>query len=118
MKKIDKECTCGGWNQHCFKCHGSGRISNLSEQVPGKFFTRGLVKAGDLSPEAIQEKAKNMVLNDRNKSNELKKNDAIYERRRRENEPPKNIDKGRPASQCNAFMFKWVNDTAAKCFCL
>jgi hypothetical protein len=127
-----RSCSCGGVNPNCFRCDGSGFITIENASFPSKFFNRGLVKAGDLSPEAIlqkqvieRKKAKALSIREAQLKEERESIRRIEEARRiaalstQKNSPMPSATlsslPSTPAYRCVKCSYKWNRDPKARC---
>ncbi len=129
---FSRSCSCGGANPNCFRCDGSGFITVENASFPSKFFTRGLVKAGDLSPEEILQKqviekriAKERSMREAHLKEERDSIRRVEEAKRiaavsREKNSSTSSEKRSPLSfspayRCVKCSYKWNRDPNARC---
>ena len=127
-----RSCSCGGVNPNCFRCDGSGFITIENTSLPSKFSTRGLIKAGDLSPEEILQKqvierkmAKEQAIREAHLKEERESIRRFEEGKRtaalsREKNSPTPSEKRSPLSfspayRCVKCSYKWNRDPKARC---
>ena len=128
-----RSCSCGGANPNCFRCDGTGLIPNKQEASPSKFFKRGLVKAGDLSPEELlkkqadeRKKEQARVLREAQLTEERESIRRVAEGRRiaalsriegTPSPPAPHLSQppSTPAYRCVKCSYKWNRDPKARC---
>lgn len=132
MNNSSRVCSCGGVNPNCFRCDGSGFIPAENSVFPSKFFTRGLVKAGDLSPEEILQKQvierkrekersfrEAQLKDERDSIRRIEEGRRIAALSRQKNSPPPSVNlsppPSTPAYRCVKCSYKWNRDPQARC---